>query len=84
MELHSGKRKGLEGSDEMIKWKRIEAGEYESEDNRFHITKTWDRIYGDHWRLLDRNADDYYKGLYHENTLLDCKLKAETLNKTTI
>ena len=64
----------------MIKWKRIEAGEYKSEDGRFHIIKTWNRIYGDHWRLLDRNADDYYKGLYHENTLFECKLKAEAIN----
>lgn len=68
----------------MIKWKKIEAGEYKSEDGRFYIFKTWSRIYGDHWRLLDRNADDYYKCLYYENTLRDCKLKAETLNKTTI
>lgn len=64
----------------MIKWKRIEAGEYESEDGRFYILKTWDRIYGNHWQLLDKNATDYYKDLYHENTLLDCKLKAESIN----
>lgn len=67
----------------MIKWKKIEAGEYESEDGRFHILKTWDRIYGNHWQLHDSNESDYYKGLYHENTLLDCKLKAETVNKIT-
>lgn len=63
----------------MIKWKRIEAGEYESEDSRFHILKTWDRIYGDHWQLYDKNAVDYYKGIYHESSLLNCKLKAETI-----
>jgi len=63
----------------MIEWKRIEAGEYESKDGRFHILKTWDRIYGNHWQLLDRNANDYYKSLYHENSLLDCKLKAEAI-----
>lgn len=63
----------------MIEWKRIEAGEYESKDGRFHILKTWDRIYGNHWQLLDRNANDYYKALYHEFSLLDCKLKAEAI-----
>lgn len=69
----------MKGSDEMIKWKRIEAGEYKSEDGRFRIIKTWDRIYGDQWLLFERNADDHYKGLYYENTLLDCKLRAEQL-----
>ena len=53
----------------MIKWKKIEAGEYKSEDGRFYIFKTWNRIYGDHWLLRDRNADDYYKGLYHEKNI---------------
>jgi hypothetical protein len=67
----------------MIKWNKIEAGEYKSEDNRFHIIKTWNRIYGNHWQLYDSNNKDYYKGLYQEKTLLDCKLKAEVLvNKT--
>ena len=70
----------MRGDDDMIKWKRIEAGEYKSEDGRFHIIKTWNRVYGDHWRLLDRNVDDYYKGLYCEKTLLECKLKAEAIN----
>ena len=70
----------MKGSDDMIKWKRIEAGEYESEDGRFYIIKTWNRIYGDHWRLFDRNDDDYYKGLYQEKTLFECKLKAEAIN----
>ena len=63
----------------MIKWKKIEAGDYESDDERFHVLKTWDRIYGDHWILRDRKIDDYYKGLYHENTLINCKLRAEQL-----
>lgn len=63
----------------MIAWKRIEAGEYESEDGRFHILKTWDRIYGNHWQLQDKNEPDYYKSLYDEQTLLDCKMKAETI-----
>ena len=68
----------------MIKWKKIEAGEYMSEDGRFQILKTWDRIYGNHWRLRDINDPNYYMGLYNEKTLLDCKLKAETLNKTKL
>jgi hypothetical protein len=63
----------------MIAWKRIEAGEYESEDGRFHILKTWNRIYGNHWQLQDKNEPDYYKSLYDEQTLLDCKMKAETI-----
>lgn len=65
----------------MLKWKRIEAGDYRSEDERFHIYKTWDRIYGDHWKLYDSKEPDYYKGIYHEKTLLDCKLKAEAVAK---
>ena len=61
----------------MIKWIKIEAGEYESEGGRFHIVKTWDRVYGNHWQLSDKNESDYYKGLYHEASLFECKLKAE-------
>lgn len=63
----------------MIEWTRIEPGEYESTDQRFHIIKTWDRIYGNHWQLRDRNEADYYKGIYSEMTLMDCKLKAEAI-----
>lgn len=28
----------------MIKWVRIEAGDYESSNERFHIINGWDRI----------------------------------------
>lgn len=63
----------------MIKWKRLEAGEYESADQRFYICKTWDRVYGNHWQLRDKSETDYYKGLYHESSLMACKLKAEAL-----
>ena len=63
----------------MIAWKRIDAGEYEIEDGRFHILKTWDRIYGNHWQLQDKNEPDYYKSLYDEQTLLDCKMKAKAI-----
>ena len=63
----------------MIKWKRLDAGEYESADTRFYIIKGYDRIYGNHWILYDRNESDEYKGRYDERTLLDCKLKAEVI-----
>lgn len=63
----------------MIKWKRIEAGDYVSEDERFHIMKAWNRLYGDYWQLHDKNNPDYHKAFYHERTLRDCKLKAEAL-----
>lgn len=63
----------------MIAWKKIEAGEYQSLDNRFYILKTYNRFYGNHWVLFDRNEKDYYKSQHDENSLLDCKLKAEAL-----
>lgn len=70
----------------MLKWTKLDAGEYQDTTERFSATKTWDRIYGDHWVLID--AKEYYdgdnisyKGKYDERTLLDCKLKAEALAK---
>ena len=66
----------------MLNWKRIDAGEYESECGRFHILKIWNRVYGNHWRLQDRNEENYYKGQYHEISMTDCKLKAETIANT--
>ena len=63
----------------MIKWKRLEAGEYESEDKRFYILQTYDRIYGDHWVLYDNHELNRYKGKYDERTLRECKAKAEVL-----
>ena len=63
----------------MIKWVKIEAGEYQSEDERFTIYKIWDRLYGNHWELRDMNEPDRYKGTYYEKTLLDCKLLAERI-----
>lgn len=53
--------------------------ENEDEDERFKIMKSWDRIYGNHWILHDYNEENYYKGDYHEQTLRDCKAKAEVL-----
>ena len=63
----------------MIKWNKLDAGEYESEDKRFYILQSYDRIYGNHWLLQDRKEPDYYRGQYHENTLRECKIKAEVL-----
>lgn len=63
----------------MIKWKRIEPGNYESADRRFCICKTWNRIYGDHWKLRDMKDPDRYKGTYIKKTLGDCKQQAEDL-----
>ena len=64
----------------MIKWFKAEAGEYKSEDGRFLVTQTYDRIYGNHWLLQDRTEPDYYKGQYHEDTLRECKAMAEALS----
>lgn len=69
----------------MIEWEKIEAGEYKSRDGRFKILKTWDRIYGNHWCLMDTSAGPVgMSGIrtgkyteYSERTLLECKLKAE-------
>lgn len=63
----------------MIKWRRIEAGEYKSEDDRFLIIKTWNSIYGNHWELRDMSVPNRYKGTYIYSNLLDCKVRAEML-----
>lgn len=63
----------------MIRWRKLEAGHYESVDGRFDILASYSRLYGNHWVLQDSYEKDYYKGQYHECTLRDCKLKAETL-----
>ena len=63
----------------MIKWKKIDAGEYESEDGRFYILKTWNRLYGNHWTIRDRFEEDYYKGLYNEETFHQCKVRDEQI-----
>lgn len=46
----------------MIVRKRLEAGYYKSEDERFEIMQTYDRIYGDHWVLYDNHEPDVTKG----------------------
>lgn len=63
----------------MIEWIKLDTGEYESKDGRFHALRSYDRIYGNHWELHDRTESDYYKGLYHEETLRMYKAMAETL-----
>ncbi len=65
----------------MLKWSKLDAGEYESSDKRFYVLWGSDRIYGNHWVLYDRSEPDYYKSQYHEATLRDCKLRAEGLLK---
>lgn len=58
-----------------MKWIRVEAGEYWSNDNRFNIIKTWDRIYNSHWRLYDRVSNKDYPC----DSLKECKQKAENI-----
>ena len=65
----------------MITWKRLNPGEYISTDSRFYIIQSYDRIYGDYWKLVDTSVSDVYKGTYHEKTLLACKLNAEYLGR---
>jgi hypothetical protein len=60
----------------MIDWNRLNPGEYESFDKRFYITKSWNRLYGNHWKLYDRIDKNR---LYIERTLLSCKLQAERI-----
>ena len=65
-----------------LEWKRIEAGEYESADGRFHIFKTWDRLYGNHWELQDSNVEDSYKAKTACDSLNHAKHVAEvTVNR---
>lgn len=65
-----------------LEWKRIEAGEYESADGRFHIFKTWDRLYGNHWELQDSNVKEWYKSKTSCDSLKHAKHVAEvTVNR---
>lgn len=65
-----------------LEWKRLDAGEYESTDGRFYILKTWDRLYGNHWCLQDRNVEDYYKSQSACDSLRHAKYIAElTINR---
>ena len=62
-----------------LEWKRLDAGEYLSTDGRFYILKTWDRLYGNHWSLRDRNVEDYYKSKTVCDSLKHAKHVAETI-----
>lgn len=65
-----------------VEWRRIEAGEYESSDGRFYILKAWDRLYGNHWSLRDRNEEDWYKSQTACDSLKHAKYVAElTVNR---
>lgn len=66
-----------------IKWKKIQAGEYESEDGMFYILKKHNRLIGNYWELRDRTDLSYFQGFYYENTFRDCKSKAEALHNET-
>lgn len=68
----------------MITWIRLEPGDYISMNNRFHIIKTYDIFYGNHWRLQGTYEKEYHKSLYYEYSLRDCKAKAETLLKASV
>ena len=63
----------------MIKWTKLDSGEYESKDERFHIERKYVRGEGNIWILTDTDIDDYFKSMFHEKTLLDCKMRAEDL-----
>jgi len=60
-----------------MKWIKVEAGEYYSEDERFHIIHTWDRVNNLHWNLWDKviNRD------YTCDSLKHCKYIAELMFK---
>ena len=62
----------------LIEWIKKEAGDYISKDGRFHIVKTWNTVYGNHWHFTDNNGD-YYKDSYYGNTLKACKHYAEKI-----
>lgn len=64
----------------MIEWEREKVGYYKSKEPRFIIKNT---VYGYYkWILEDYKQianEGYYKGIYNESTLLECKLKAEQI-----
>ncbi len=68
----------MKGWECKLEWIKVEAGDYWSTDERFHILKVWDRIYDSHWKLLDRNANKEYSC----DSLKDCKHRAiEIINQ---
>lgn len=63
-----------------IKWIKLNSGEYESKDGRFHILRTYDAVYGNHWFLSDSNKTDNYRGEYHLDSLKFCKNTAQKIS----
>lgn len=65
-----------------MKWKKVEAGRYKSEDGRFSARSKWDRCYGNHWVLYDKNDPTYEKqGIFIGSTLAKCKDYAERVKR---
>ena len=62
----------------MIEWIKKEAGDYISKDGRFHIVKTWNTVYGNHWHFTNNNGD-YCCDSYFGDTLKSCKHYAEKI-----
>ena len=56
-----------------MEWNFIEAGEYRSKDNRFHILKGSDRINGAGWYLHDNASkkEDFCYSLKHAKQIAD-------------
>lgn len=58
-----------------MEWIKLEPGDYESQDERFHIFQSWDRIHGNHWQLSDREL----KQDYAFDSLKHCKFVVEQI-----
>lgn len=80
-----------------MKWKKIEAGCYTSDDEKFDIYKTWSRSHGNHWEVRNNHRideiranstlngfekrDEIRKAQYHVSTLAEAKELAERLSE---
>lgn len=58
-----------------MKWIKVEAGEYRSDNERFSILKSWNRINGGSWELTDFKT----KRVLNYDTLKQCQSMAEDL-----
>ena len=58
-----------------MEWIKVEAGEYWSKDERFHIIICWDRMHVNHWELWDTKTGETHPG----DSLRYCKQIAGTL-----
>lgn len=64
----------------MIRWKKLTEEEYQSEDQRFRIVREASPVIkGEQWTLKDEKDSSTVN--YTFKTILDCKLKAETIHK---